>query len=632
MVPKIFWNSLLVAPVILSAAMLASAANAADVKDAVNATETSVAELTVPTSIASDADVAASPSPSTAMVATPVQVAVAPTETSAPGVALTTSAVAPAAIEASTQLAQAVPAAPVAQSAPAEESSLQQIMQYSNEGNRTQSQVTSISQLSDVQPTDWAFQALQSLVERYGCIAGYPDGTFRGSRAMTRYEFAAGMNACLDRVNELIAAGLADAVTREDLATLQRLQEEFAAELATLRGRMDGLEARTAELEANQFSTTTRLVGRTVFSLADAFGSSGGGNSYFTGDTNAVFQSRVRLSFDTSFFGTDRLRARLQWGNIGDNGGNAAFSDSGSSGGVAFRDPSPNGFAGRDRAISPLFAEQQRFNYAGNTNGNVVLNRLEYRFAVGAATVFVEARGGEINDIIPPLSPFADREQGAISRFGAYSPIYDLVPGLAIGAGLNYNFGNNFELGGGYLSGEGADPSSDSGLFNGDYVAFGQLTFGRASGPLSLALTYANSFRGALTINAYGVTGQFKITPQIAIGGWGSYYDSDSVNSGGGDSKFWSYAGTLSISDLAIEGSLLGFVVGVPPRRTELSFNDIRSNAGTENASLHVEGFYRVPLTDNISITPGVIWVLDPGNNNSNDDFVIGAVRTSFSF
>ena len=46
-------------------------------------------------------------------------------------------------------------------------------------------QVTSVSQLSDVSPTDWAFQALQSLIERYGCISGYPDGTFRGNRAMT---------------------------------------------------------------------------------------------------------------------------------------------------------------------------------------------------------------------------------------------------------------------------------------------------------------------------------------------------------------------------------------------------------------------------------------------------------------
>jgi len=39
-------------------------------------------------------------------------------------------------------------------------------------------QITSVSQLSDVQPTDWAFQALQSLVERY-VIAGYPDSSFR---------------------------------------------------------------------------------------------------------------------------------------------------------------------------------------------------------------------------------------------------------------------------------------------------------------------------------------------------------------------------------------------------------------------------------------------------------------------
>lgn len=97
-------------------------------------------------------------------------------------------------------------------------------------------QVTSVSQLSDVQPTDWAFAALQSLVERYGCIAGYPNGTFRGNRAMTRYEFAAGLNACLDRVNELIAMATAETVTKADLATLQRLQEEFTAELATLRG------------------------------------------------------------------------------------------------------------------------------------------------------------------------------------------------------------------------------------------------------------------------------------------------------------------------------------------------------------------------------------------------------------
>ena len=80
-------------------------------------------------------------------------------------------------------------------------------------------------------------------METYGCVAGYPNGTFRGNRAMTCYEAAALLNACLDRVTE---------VTDE----LKRLLKEFETELAILKGRVDGLEARVGELEATQFSTT----------------------------------------------------------------------------------------------------------------------------------------------------------------------------------------------------------------------------------------------------------------------------------------------------------------------------------------------------------------------------------------
>ena len=70
------------------------------------------------------------------------------------------------------------------------------------EAYASQEQVTSISQFSDVKPTDWAYQALSNLVDRYGCVAGYPSGTFKGGQAMTRYEAAALLNACLDRVTE----------------------------------------------------------------------------------------------------------------------------------------------------------------------------------------------------------------------------------------------------------------------------------------------------------------------------------------------------------------------------------------------------------------------------------------------
>jgi hypothetical protein len=173
-------------------------------------------------------------------------------------------------------------------------------------------QVTSVSQLSDVKPTDWAFQALQSLVERYGCIVGYPDRTYRGNRALTRYEFAAGLNACMDRVNELIAAATSELAKKEDLATLQKLQEEFAAELDTLRGRVDSLEGKVATLEKQQFSTTTKLKGEAIFSLAGAYGGAPTGR-----DANWAFNDRIRLNLNTSFTGKDLLITGLQAYNFG---------------------------------------------------------------------------------------------------------------------------------------------------------------------------------------------------------------------------------------------------------------------------------------------------------------------------
>jgi flagellin-like hook-associated protein FlgL len=115
--------------------------------------------------------------------------------------------------------------------------------------------------LSDVSPRDWAYEALRSLVERYGCIAGYPDGTFRGNRSMSRYEFAAGLNACLQQVERLIASSTSEFVTQNDLGTLQRLMDEFNTELTTLGTRVDKLEGRVAFLEDHQFSTTTKLSG-----------------------------------------------------------------------------------------------------------------------------------------------------------------------------------------------------------------------------------------------------------------------------------------------------------------------------------------------------------------------------------
>merc|ERR1739838_714195 len=184
----------------------------------------------------------------------------------------------------------------------------------------TGEQVTSITQFSDVYPTDWAYQALSNLIERYGCVAGYPNGTYRGNRAMTRFEAAALLNACLDRVTE---------VTDE----LRRLIAEFETELAILRGRVDGLEARVGELEATQFSTTTKLKGQADFTVgATSYGNKKKGlrnaAGKYVGDDATVFSYRTTLNLNTSFTGKDLLYTRLRAGNFGDN----AFSGKGYTG------------------------------------------------------------------------------------------------------------------------------------------------------------------------------------------------------------------------------------------------------------------------------------------------------------
>ncbi|MFP4299152.1 MAG: iron uptake porin, partial [Spirulinaceae cyanobacterium] len=117
-------------------------------------------------------------------------------------------------------------------------------------------QVQGANRFRDVSPGDWAFQALSDLISRYNCLVGYPDGTFRGNRPLTRYEFAAGLNACMQQIERLLAASTADFVTRDDLETLRRLMMEFETELVALGERVDALDQRIGFLEDHQFSTT----------------------------------------------------------------------------------------------------------------------------------------------------------------------------------------------------------------------------------------------------------------------------------------------------------------------------------------------------------------------------------------
>ncbi len=491
--------------------------------------------------------------------------------------------------------------------------------QLSNKVPNALAQVTSVSQLSDVQPTDWAFQALQSLVERYGCIAGYPDGTYRGNRALTRYEFAAGLNACLDRVNELIATATADLVTREDLATLQRLQEEFAAELAILRGRVDALEAQTAELEANQFSTTTKLNGEVIFAIADAFGdeAAGGGDL----EVNTILADRVRLNFDTSFFGRDRLRTRLQARNV---------------------TPFGTGNTGTNMT---------RLAFDGNEGNDVLIDDFFYRFPIGDSLLAqIDFTNTEFNDNVYTFNPALESgSRGTISRFGRFNPIYrqgDEGAGLT----LTFNPEGVFSASVGYLAPTAEEPAEALGLFNGSYAAIGQIVF-RPSDNFSIGATYARTYENqesgidvfestgsvlanqpfgniATSANHYGVQASLRAGDTFTISGWFGFSEMQAEAGPDEDAnaEAINYAVTLALQDVGGDGNLLGLIFGQPPK---IIGSDLAEDEGT---SYHLEALYRLQLTDNIAITPGVFVILNPEHNDDNDAIYVGTVRTTFTF
>ncbi|NEO81675.1 iron uptake porin [Moorena sp. SIO4G3] len=508
---------------------------------------------------------------------------------------------------------------------------LKQINIYNNEGTNVDSidQVTSVSQLRDVSPGDWAYEALRSLVERYGCIAGYPNRTFRGNRATTRYEFAAGLNACLNQIERLIAASTADFITREDLETLQRLIQEFEAELATLGARVDNLEGRVAFLEDHQFSTTTKLKGEVLFTFAGAFGDQKADGSGDGIDENITLSDRVRLIFDTSFTGKDRLRTRLQAGNF------TSLTD----------------VTGTDMA---------RLGHDADGGNDVEITKLYYRFPIGTKlTAYVGTADLDLDDIFDPTNPFLESSgTGALSRFNRRNPVTYRGPEGA-GGGFTYKFSDALSLSLLYLA-DGDDapsPAQKDGLFNGAYSAGAQLGISPIDN-LEISLTYIRSYqpgddvnlsgstgsdiskrpfgRVATSTNRFGAQASLRLTEQIHLGGWFGYIDAEAEDDGNGglteegdSADIFTWAANLSFIDLGKEGAVFSIAGGMPPKASDVDGD----NPEDEDTSYLIEAQYKFPITKNIMITPGAYVIFNPNHTDGDDDTIwVGAIRTTFRF
>ena len=500
--------------------------------------------------------------------------------------------------------------------------------------NPAMMQVPSVSQLSDVRLTDWAFQALQSLVERYGCIAGYPDKTYRGNQALTRYEFAAGLNACLDRVNELIASGTANLVKKEDLVALQRLQEEFAAELATLRGRVGTLEARAATLENQQFSTTTKLFGQVVVGVqgrtgnsADLFPRDGVKDARDPGtQTNVI--SNVQLSLLTQFSPRSLLLTGIQAGS---------------------------------GSTRPSLTNDVRLSYEGDTNNSLVLSDLTFRQLLGKGfAVVVGAEGVNMVNVFRGANRVESAGYGPLSAFAQRDPILNIGAGRA-GVGFDWQISPRISLQALYAAGGSPNnPTAGSGLFNGRYAAGAQLTIAPTRN-LDIALDYVHSYSpgsflgflgtgvgddqvavGPTKTDAVGGTIALRVSPKFTIGGWAGYTNSKILGFDG-RVKTINWMAFLNFPDLFGKGNLGGIYVGQPPRIfssnlpvgtniPDLLNGGIGQPGGQPATTTHVEAFYRYQVSNNIAITPGVIVIFNPRHTDASDTIVIGALRTTFTF
>ncbi|MGK7925206.1 MAG: iron uptake porin [Spirulina sp.] len=517
-------------------------------------------------------------------------------------------------------------------------------------------QINDVFELRDVSPGDWAFQALSDLIERYNCLAGYPNGTFRGDRAMTRYEFAAGLNACLQQIERILAEATRDLATKEDMAVLERLMREFEEELAEIGTEVDNLEARVQFLEDNAFSTTTKLFGQAIIGATARSANNNyflATNTFIDQDTETTLIHNVQLSLFTQFSPRSLLLTSFQ--------------------------------AGDGNNVTTNASSRNLFNYiglafAGDNNNDFRLSDLNYRHLVtDNLAVMVGPRGISPVNVFRGTNRIESAGSGPLSRFAQRNPILSIGNGNS-GIGFDWQINNSMSLQGVYAANFLADGGNGS-LFGGDLAttSFGLQFVVSPSDDMDVTLQYINAYdpfgflgtsigdnqvvigntnpvfngRAPISTNAFGIGMEWRIIPEITFGSWFGYTASDYIPAEG-IVETLNWMAFLNFNDLGGEGNLLGIYFGQPPRIISSTMaaadnaNNIQARnvpsfftngeiltapgGGQPNRTYHLEAFYRIKITDYLTITPGFILIMNPLHNTANDPITIGAIRTTFTF
>jgi hypothetical protein len=478
---------------------------------------------------------------------------------------------------------------------------------------------------TEVKPSDWQYSALQTLASKFNCKgAAALNGT-----AVSRDSFVDSLNSCLANVEPLVAKS-PNNVSADELDSLRRLTQEFRAELTNIETRVEQVQKRTALAQNSQFSTTTKLKGEVVVGLNGVI--SGGDTG-----SNATVSNRARLLLESTFTGKDRLYTRLAAQN--NNGYGTLKADTALATNIGV--PSNNAGA----------------TYQGNNGNSFGLDWLAYQFPLGNANIYAAAFGGIHSDYADTHSPYFQDfggGSGALTALAEESPIYKIGGGTGVGVTIPLNNGGT---GGGigldsinvsYFAGVGTanNPASTAagggGLFGGRNSILAQVNF-KPSDKFDLGLTYVNANHNggdiydfgtggavvgprlpgvALNSNSFGASAAYKVSDNFSLNG---YIASTSASTTIGDRNLLTYGVGAAFPNVGQPGNLLGFFVGQPPTVT--------NQTGAASSNLQLEGFYKYKLNDNLSITPGLIYMSNPNQLGSNSEgALIGTVRSTFTF
>ncbi len=470
-------------------------------------------------------------------------------------------------------------------------------------GDAPMAQVRSVAEFRDVTPQDWAYSALRNLIQRYGVPSGFPDGTFRGDRAMTRAEFAAAVAQLFTTLQQLIESGQI-VPSREDIATLRRLQANYGSIAQDLSDRLPALESLIQRLDSQPFSLTSKLSGQVILAYTD-------GNN-----ARGLPVSRTRLTLHTHFGPQEALVTQLEAGNDAVDAV-ARAHNRGVNNRLGTAGVIVDG-GGLDYAQVPREFQLRRLYYSFKPLDNL-------KVSIG-----------------PRLSPhdFVDQNQFAndsaqnfASSFFANNPLtiqnaIDRPGGAGIALEWQPSKTLPLMLRGVYAAADGDRPNpnalSQGGLFGDRYQATVEAEYAIRS-DINLRAQFTHAKINDMTITALGLNGEWFINEFVGVFGrvgWGKYDGFNTVIQQDVDATPLSWAIGATLQDFLIPGTTAGLALGQP----------FATDALGDATQTNFEGFYKLLLNDNISFTPGLILVIHPDNESSRGTIWQWFVRLVYTF